>query len=86
MGLDEYGEPKGAYYTPALVARFEDEAAAEAAVSALREVGFSVRDIQVGRQDDGVTVIVSEPSPGLLQEARGILAQSNAADVRPYGA
>jgi hypothetical protein len=85
MGLDEYEEPKGAYYSSALVAEFGDEAGAEDAIGRLREIGFTTRDIQVAqRGDGGVTVVVSEPGPGMLSEARRLL-QESLAEVRPYG-
>jgi hypothetical protein len=95
MSLDEYQEPKGAYYTAALIARFEDEVTAEAAVDALRDAGFTTRDIQVGRgpghwhrhgEEHHVTLIVSEPTPGMLTEARRILEASGAIEIEPYGA
>lgn len=94
MSLDEYQEPKGAYFTAALVARFEDEAGAEAAIDALRDAGFTTRDIQVGRgrghwhrhaEDHHVTIIVSEPTPGMLEQARALLVASAATEVQPYG-
>jgi hypothetical protein len=85
MSLDDYGEPKGAYYNAALVARFPDEAGAESAVDALRAAGFTQRDIQVARGSQGVTVVVSEPTPGMLEEAGRLLHDSAATDVRPYG-
>jgi hypothetical protein len=86
MGLDEYPQPKGAYYTPALIATFADEGAASDAVASLRAAGFMPRDIGVARKDDGVTIVVSEPTAGMLEQARGLLAASAARDVRPYGA
>ncbi len=95
MSLDEYQEPKGAYFTAALVAHFDEAGAAEAAVGALRDAGFTTRDIQIGRghghwhqhaEDHHVTVIVSEPTPGMLEEARRVLTASNAVHVGPYGA
>lgn len=95
MSLDEYQEPKGAYYTAALVARFEDDATAEAAVNALRDAGFTTRDIQVGRgrghwhrhgEEHHVTLIVSEPTPGMLEQARALLTAGGATEVEPYGA
>jgi hypothetical protein len=95
MSLDDYEEPKGAYFTPALMAHFEDEAGAEAAIDALRAAGFTTRDIQVGRghgpwhrhgQEHHVTVIVSEPTPGMMAEARRVLAAGGATEVEPYGA
>ena len=86
MALEDYSEPKGAYYNPALVARYPSAPAAEAALSALRDAGFTTRDIQVARSADDVTVIVSEPTPGMLEEARRILLDSGASDVHPYGA
>jgi hypothetical protein len=95
MSLDDYQEPKGAYFTPALIARFEDGAAAEAAIDSLRDAGFTTRDIQVGRgrghwhrhgEEHQVTVIVSEPTPGMLAQARALLAASAATEVEPYGA
>jgi hypothetical protein len=86
MSLEEYGEPKGAYYNPALVARYADAPTAEAALNTLRAAGFTTRDIQVARSDDAVTVIVSQPTPGMLDEARRLLLDSGAQDVRPYGA
>jgi hypothetical protein len=95
MSLDDYAEPKGAYFTPALAAHFTDEAAAGVAIDALRAAGFTTRDIQVGRgrgpwhrhgQENHRTVIVSEPSPGMLEEARRILTSSGAMEVEPYGA
>jgi hypothetical protein len=93
MSLDDHEEPKGAYYTAALVARFDNEAAAEAAIDALRDAGFTTRDIQVGRGQRGedgeeqrITVIVSEPTPGMLADARRILAAGGATEVGPYGA
>jgi hypothetical protein len=84
MGLDEYGEPKGAYYNPALVAEFDSVSAAETTIDALREAGFGERDIQVARRDNGVTVVVSEPTAGMLEEARRLL-QEAALEVRSYG-
>ena len=86
MGLEEYPEPKGAYYTAALVADFADTAGAEAAIESLRAAGFTPRDISVARHESGITLIVSEPTPGMLEQARGLLAASPARDVRPYGA
>ena len=95
MSLDDYEEPKGAYYTSALVARFDDAASAEAAIDSLRDAGFTTRDIQVGRgrghwhrhgKDHHVTVIVSEPTPGMLSEARKLLTAGGATEVEPYGA
>lgn len=86
MSLDEYSEPKGAYYTPALIATYADEAAAEAAVESLRAAGFTPRDINVARSGGGVTLVVSEPTPGMMEQARSLLAASAATDVRPYGA
>jgi|SRR5947209_16600172 len=95
MSLDDYQEPKGAYFTPALVARFDDAASAEAAIDSLRDAGFTTRDIQVGHgrghwhrhgEDHHVTVIVSEPTPGMLEQARALLAASDATGVEPYGA
>jgi len=85
MSLDEYEEPKGAYYTPALVADFDSAKAAEDAVGTLRKAGFTTRDIQVARKDSRVTIIVSEPTPGMLEDARRLLEKSAASDVRPYG-
>lgn len=86
MGLEDYPEPKGAYYTPALVADFTNAAGAEAAIESLRAAGFTPRDISVAHTESGVTLIVSEPTPGMLEQARGLLAASAARDVRPYGA
>jgi hypothetical protein len=86
MTLDDYAEPKGAYYNPALVARYPDVPSAEAALDSLRSAGFTTRDIQVARGDEGVTVVVSQPTPGMLEEARRILQESGGQDVRPYGA
>ncbi len=85
MSLNEYPEPKGAYYTPALIAEFDDEQTAEEALASLRAAGFTTRDIGVSNGPSGVTVVVSEPTPGMLEQARGLLATS-ARDVRPYGA
>ncbi|HZS89623.1 MAG TPA: hypothetical protein VFE42_19300 [Chloroflexota bacterium] len=85
MSLDEYGPPKGAYYSPALEAIFADEAAASDALAELRAEGFQTRDIDVARSEQGVTVIVSEPSPGMLERARAVLEASSALTVRPYG-
>lgn len=85
MTLDDYEEPKGAYYSEALVARYPDQRTAEAAVSALRTVGFGQRDIQVGRNSDGITVVISNPSTGLMEQGRAILLESGAPEVRPYG-
>lgn len=85
MSFDEYAQPKGTYYTPALVAIFADAAGAETALESLRAAGFSPRDIDVAQDADKVTVIVSEPTPGMLEQARGLLAASPAQDVRPYG-
>jgi hypothetical protein len=85
MSLDQYGAPKGAYYTPALEAIFADEPAAAEALVALHAAGFQVRDIDVARSEQGVTVIVSEPSPGMLEQARRVLEASKALTVRPYG-
>ncbi len=86
MSLDQYGAPKGAYYSPALEAIFADEAEAIDTLSELRAEGFQPRDIDVARSEQGVTVIVSEPSPGMLERARGVLEASTALAVRPYGA
>ena len=85
MDLSEYPEPKGAYYTPALIAEFDDEQAAGEAIASLRAAGFTARDIGVAKGSNGVTIVVSEPTPGMLEQARGLLA-TTARDVRPYGA
>ena len=85
MTLDSYPEPKGAYYTPALVATYDDDRAAEEAVASLRAAGFSQRDISVARSADRVSLIVSEPTPGMMEQARALLAASNATRVEPYG-
>jgi hypothetical protein len=86
MSLDEYGPPKGAYYTPALEAIFADEGEANDALAELRAEGFQTRDIDVARSEQGITAIVSEPSPGMLERARRVLEASSAMAVRPYGA
>ena len=86
MRLDEYSEPKGAYYTAALLATYAGDAEAEAAVASLRAAGFTARDISVARTDERVTLVVSEPTPGMIEQARSLLAASAALDVRPYGA
>jgi hypothetical protein len=86
MSLDDYQPPKGAYYTPAIVARFDDAAEAEDALEQLRAAGFTTRDIQVAQGHDGVMVIVSEPTPGMLGTATAVLNESAAGDVHPYGA
>ena len=86
MAFEEYGQPKGAYYTPALVATFADADGATAALESLRAAGFAPRDMDVAQSADGVTVIVSEPTPGMLEQARALLAASPAREVRPYGA
>ena len=85
MGLEEHSQPTGAYYTPALVARYADAPSAEAAIESLRGAGFTTRDIDVAQGDGDVTMIVSEPTPGMLEQAMLILRQSGAQDVRPYG-
>jgi hypothetical protein len=85
VSLADYGEPKGAYYAPALVATFTDAAGAEAALASLRAHGFMPRDIDVARDSQGVAIIVSAPFPGMLEEARRLLAASAAQSVRPYG-
>lgn len=85
MTLDEYEEPKGAYYNPALVAVFDTPEAAEAAIKRLRHDGFTERDIQVAHRHGVITIVVSEPTPGMLEEARAILRDSNASTVHPYG-
>ncbi len=85
MGLDEYSAPTGAYYTAALAASFANEAAAEGAITALRAAGFGQRDINVARTDHGISVVVSEPTPGMIQQARGLLETNGALDIHPYG-
>lgn len=85
MGLEEYSEPKGAYYNPALVAIFPDVAAAEQAVHSLRAAGFTRRDINVARHDDGVTIIVSAPPGESLDDARRVLARHSPSELHPYG-
>ena len=86
MQLDDYAAPKGAYYVPALVATFADEAGAEAAIESLHAAGFTTRDIDVARDGGGVTIVVSEAMPGMLEQGRALLAASAATDVHPYGA
>lgn len=86
MRLDDYAEPKGAYYVPALVATFADQTDAEAAIESLHAAGFTTRDIDVAREDGGITIVVSEAMPGMLEQARALLAASAATDVHPYGA
>jgi len=85
MSLDEYPEPKGAYYTPAIQAKFDDTEAAEAAIAALRDAGFTTRDIHVLQEEGSIIVVVSEPTPGMLEEGRKILSAAGV-DVASYGA
>lgn len=85
MGLDEYQPPKGAYFTPALVARFDDVPAASRAIDLLRAAGYSARDIQVERDERGVTVVISDPAPDMLDQGRQILQENGALDLHPYG-
>ena len=85
MSLDEYSEPKGAYYTPALVATFASAMAAEGAIASLRAAGFQRNDINVARNDDGINVVVSSADTALLGQARGLLTASDAREVHPYG-
>ncbi len=86
MSLDDYAEPKGAYYTPALIATFAAESDAEDAIASLRAAGFSKGEINVTRESDHVTVVVSGASADMLGQARGLLTAGGAREVRPYGA